>query len=59
MIEGRINRLKELYIDGDIDKKKYKDSLDKMHEEKAIILSALEAEEEEVSKEELTLFIKT
>lgn len=58
LIEGRINRLKELYIDGDIDKKKYKDSLDKMHEEKAIIFSVLEAEEEEVSKEELSLFIK-
>lgn len=58
LIDGRINRLKELYIDGDIDKKRYKDSLEKMNEEKAIICSTLDSEEEEVSKEELTMFIK-
>ncbi|MFW5438817.1 recombinase family protein [Paenibacillus apiarius] len=57
-IDGRINRLKELYIEGDIDKKKYKESIERMNEEKAVIISILESEEEEVTKEELSIFIK-
>lgn len=57
-INERKDRLKELYIDGDISKKEYKKRLDKINDEEIELITLLDADDDIASENEIKKVLK-
>lgn len=58
-IENRMERLKELYIDGDIDKKEYREKLELEKEKESEMIQTLQTSNEVVNPQEIIEYIRS
>ncbi|WP_144504747.1 recombinase family protein [Bacillus mycoides] len=58
ILDGKRERIKELYIEGDINKNEYHDKLKKLNDQKEELILSLENVNQEISNNEISIILK-